>query len=80
MKKILLILIILLSSCSPKVISYSTDTYYVTKVRYYKSYKLWEARVTNLNNEQKLTLIFTYEITVGDTLYGIGNQQWRKIN
>ena len=80
MKKILLILIILLSSCSPKVISYNTDTYHVTKVRYYKPYKLWEAKVINLNNEQKLTLIFTYEISVGDTLHGIGNQEWRKIN
>lgn len=80
MKKIALILILLLSSCSYKTLSYTTDNYYVTKVRYYKSYKLWEAKVANISNKQKLTLIFTYKITVGDTLYGLGNQKWRKIN
>ena len=80
MKKILLILIILLSSCSSKVLSYTTDTYYVTRVTYYKSDNLWQAKVINLNNKQKLTLIFAYKISVGDTLHGIGNQEWRKVN
>ena len=80
MKKILLILIILLSSCSYKVLSYTIDTYYVTKVTYYKSYELWQAKVINLNNKQRLALIFAYKISVGDTLHGIGNQEWRKVN
>ena len=80
MKKIALLLILLLSSCSSKVLSYTTDTYYVTKVTYYKSYELWQAKVINLNNKQKLTLIFAYKISVGDTLHGIGNQEWRKVN
>ena len=80
MKKIIVILIILLSSCSSKVLSYTTDTYYVTKVTYYKSDNLWQAKVINLNNKQKLTLIFAYKISVGDTLHGIGNQEWRKVN
>ena len=80
MKKIVLLLILLLSSCSSKVLSYTTDTYYVTKVTYYKSYELWQAKVINLSNKRKLALIFAYKISVGDTLHGIGNQEWRKVN
>lgn len=78
MKYILLILVILLGSCTNKI-SYSTDNYYVTKVKYYKSDSLWQAKVINLNNKQNLNLIFTYKINVGDTLLTLGNQEWRKI-
>lgn len=78
-KYILLILVILLGSCTNKILSYSTDNYYVTKVTYYKSDSLWVAKVINLNNKQNLNLIFAYKINVKDTLYGIGNQEWRKI-
>ena len=72
MKYLLLFITILLFSCKNQQPNYQYDKYLALDVRYFKTDSLYQIKLLNLNNCNKLTLYFVDKYNKGDTIYYIG--------
>lgn len=84
MKKIiinylLLFITILLFSCKIQKPNYQYDKYLALDVIYFKTDNLYQVKLLNLSNSNKLNLYFINKYKKGDTIYYIGKSILYKV-